>query len=81
LTALHHGCARFWILFVGDDMDSFRWVAVVLSIILGLGVTRLLSSAVEVFRSRNQAHLDWVPLAWEGNDFWRVTANGLRLEE
>jgi hypothetical protein len=54
-------------------MDSFRWIAVVLSIILGLGVTRLLSSVVEVFRSRNQAHLDWIPLVWAGCIFlWQI---------
>ena len=57
----------------GDGMDSFRWIAVVLSIILGLGVTRLLSSVVEVFRSRNQARLDWIPLAWAGCIFlWQI---------
>jgi hypothetical protein len=54
-------------------MDSFRWIAVVLSMILGLGVTRLLSSAVEVFRSRHQAKMDWVPFVWAGCIFiWQL---------
>jgi hypothetical protein len=47
-------------------MDSFRWISVVLSIILGLGITRLLSAAVEVFRARDRWEMDWVPLAWAG---------------
>ena len=45
-------------------MDSFRWIAVALSMILGLGITRLLASFVAVFRSRNRSRLDWIPLAW-----------------
>ena len=54
-------------------MDSFRWIAVVLSMILGLGVARLLSSVVEAFRSRNQAQMDWVPFAWAGCIFlWQL---------
>jgi hypothetical protein len=54
-------------------MDSFRWIAVVLSMILGLGITRLLSSVVEVFRSRNQVELDWVPFVWAGCIFiWQL---------
>jgi len=47
-------------------MDAFRWISVVLSIILGLGITRLLSAAVEVFRARDRWEMDWVPLAWAG---------------
>jgi hypothetical protein len=54
-------------------MDSFRWIAVVLSMILGLGVTRLLSSTVEVFRSRHHAKMDWVPFVWAGCVFiWQL---------
>jgi len=45
-------------------VDSFRWIAVALSMILGLGITRLLASFVAVFRSRNRSRLDWIPLAW-----------------
>jgi hypothetical protein len=45
-------------------MDTFRWVAVGLSMILGLGVTRLLTSAVSVIRSRHHAEVHWMPLVW-----------------
>ena len=57
-------------------MDTFRWIAVVVSMILGLGVTRLLSSAVAVFKSRRRAAVDWLPLVWalvifvQQIDFW-----------
>lgn len=54
-------------------MDSFRWISVTLSIILGFGVTRLLSGAVAMFRSRNNAQLDWIPLVWAGCIFfWQI---------
>lgn len=45
-------------------MESFRWLSVVLSIILGLGMTRLLTGLVGVFRARQQNAIDWVPLVW-----------------
>jgi hypothetical protein len=54
-------------------MDSFRWISVVLSIILGLGITHLLSAAVGVFRARDRLQLDWVPLVWAGCVFiWQL---------
>ncbi len=54
-------------------MDSFRWISVVLSLILGFGVTRLLSASVMLFRSRSRAHIDWIPLAWAGCIFlWQL---------
>lgn len=54
-------------------MDSFRWIAVTLSIILGFGVTRLLSGGVAMFRSRTIARLDWIPLVWAGCVFfWQI---------
>lgn len=45
-------------------MESFRWISVAFSMILGLGVTRVLSGSILVFRSRHRAELDWVPFAW-----------------
>jgi hypothetical protein len=45
-------------------MDTFRWITVVVSTILGLGIARLLTSSVVLFHSRNRAKLDWVPMAW-----------------
>jgi hypothetical protein len=54
-------------------MDSFRWLAVALSILLGLGVTRLLIALIDVFRSRSRARPDWVPLTWAGCIFlWQI---------
>jgi len=54
-------------------MDSFRWLAVALSILLGLGVTRLLSALIDVFRSRREAKADWVPLTWAACIFlWQI---------
>jgi hypothetical protein len=50
-------------------MDTFRWVAVGLSMILGLGVTRLLTSAVSVIRSRHHAEVHWMPLVWATSIF------------
>lgn len=47
-------------------MEPFHWISVAISIILGLGITRLLSSFIAVFKSRAVATLDWVPLAWAG---------------
>lgn len=45
-------------------MDTFRWMSTVFSMILGLGVARILASAVAALRARRRARLDWVPLAW-----------------
>lgn len=47
-------------------MDSFRWISVVLSMILGLGLTRLLSTTVALFRFRRKVTGDWIPFAWAG---------------
>jgi hypothetical protein len=45
-------------------METFRWTAIVLSMILGFGLTRLLISAVEVFKSRHTTDIAWMPLVW-----------------
>lgn len=45
-------------------MDTFRLILPAFSMILGLGVTRVLSGLVEIFRSRQHARLDWIPIAW-----------------
>jgi hypothetical protein len=47
-------------------MDDFRMMATVLSMVLGLGVTRLLLGLVTVFRIRRTSPADWIPLAWAG---------------
>ena len=47
-------------------MNNFPIVATVLSLVLGLSVTRLLLGLVTVFRIRRTSPVDWVPLAWSG---------------
>lgn len=44
-------------------MDAFRWLAVVLSTMLGLGTTRILSGFVSAFKMRHRATPDWLPLS------------------
>jgi hypothetical protein len=57
-------------------MSNFPIVATVLSMILGLSVTRLLLGALTVFRIRRVAKPDWVALVWAAMlfatqlDFW-----------
>jgi hypothetical protein len=57
-------------------MDTYRWISIVISIILGLGITRLLTSAVGLFLARRKATFDWIPFAWsltifvQQIDFW-----------
>ncbi|WP_313606748.1 hypothetical protein [Rhizobium sp.] len=43
---------------------TFPILATVISMVLGLSVTRLLTGLVTVFRIRRRSPLDWVPLAW-----------------
>jgi uncharacterized membrane protein len=45
-------------------MSNFPIVATVLSMLLGLSVTRLLLGALTVFRIRRAAEPDWVALVW-----------------
>jgi hypothetical protein len=45
-------------------MESFRWIAVAISMILGIGVTRLLSSAVMILRNRDEFEFDLLPTVW-----------------
>ncbi len=43
---------------------NFTIVATVISMVLGLSVTRLLTGLVTIFRIRRKSSMDWVPLAW-----------------
>jgi hypothetical protein len=47
-------------------MSNFPIVATVLSMILGLAVTRLLLGLLTVFRIRRASKPDWVTLVWAG---------------
>jgi hypothetical protein len=62
-------------------MDNFRWIAVIVSLILGLGVARLLISAVGIFRVRRRVVLDWPPLVWAATIFLQEVAFWWSLEE
>lgn len=48
----------------GERVDAFRWVTVTVSMVLGVGVARPLSSGVAVFRARERVVPDWIPGAW-----------------
>lgn len=50
-------------------MNAFGWIAVPLAMIFGLGITRLLTAGVAVFKTRERAQLDWVPIAWAACTF------------
>ncbi len=45
-------------------MSTFEFISVALSFILGLGVTRLLMSAVKLFLWRGELDFHWIPVAW-----------------
>jgi hypothetical protein len=45
-------------------MSNFPIIATILSMVLGLSVTRLLIGLVTVFRIRRVSPVDWVPLVW-----------------
>jgi hypothetical protein len=46
------------------DVAEFKWAAVVFGMLLGLGITRVLSSVAAAIRSRRTAGMDWVALSW-----------------
>lgn len=54
-------------------MDSFKWITVTISIVLGVGITGMLSGAVALFRARGTVRFDWIPLVWAGCIFlWQL---------
>jgi hypothetical protein len=46
------------------SISVFRAIWVAPSIILGLGMTRLCSDAITLFRSRHNVRIDWIPIVW-----------------
>ncbi len=46
------------------SISAFRAIWVAPSIILGMGMTRLSSDAITLFRSRHNVQIDWIPLVW-----------------
>ena len=45
-------------------MDQFNYLAVLISIILGLGITQLLSGVGRLLQARGHVRLYWPTLAW-----------------
>lgn len=45
-------------------MDEFSYLSVLLSIIIGLGLTQLLTAAGRLIRHRDRVRVDWLPLLW-----------------
>ena len=45
-------------------MTEFEFLAIGISMILGLGTTLLLSSFLSVFVNRHEKKLDWLPIVW-----------------
>jgi hypothetical protein len=65
-------------------MDAFGYVSVILSVVIGLGLSHLLSGVVELFKSRRNVrfywvHLLWVALTFVGHIFLWWTMWNLRL--
>jgi hypothetical protein len=45
-------------------MDAFSYLSVLLSIILGLGLTQILTASGRLIRHRERVRTDWLPLLW-----------------
>ena len=46
------------------SMDAFSYLSVLLSIVLGLGLTQILTASGRIIRHRDRVRLDWLPLLW-----------------
>ena len=47
-------------------VDAFSYLSVLLSIILGLGLTQVLTAVGRVIRHRDRVGVDWLPMLWAG---------------
>lgn len=45
-------------------MDAFGYVSVIISVVIGLGLSHLLSGVVELFKARRRVRFYWVHLLW-----------------
>jgi hypothetical protein len=45
-------------------VDAFSYLSVLLSIIIGLGLTQVLTAAGRLIRHRDRVRVDWLPLLW-----------------
>lgn len=54
-------------------MTIFDYVSATIMLVLGIGVTQLLSDAVDAFRRRQTSRLHWIPMAWAAIVFaWQM---------
>ncbi len=49
---------------MNPSVDMFNFVAFAPSLMIGLGISRLMGDAVTLFRSRSKARIDWIPIVW-----------------
>jgi len=65
-------------------MSDFEFVSVILAIVIGLGVTRILSGLASVLENRSTLRSDWIVLTWAVGVllwqvlFWLGTVNSAR---
>lgn len=64
-------------------MTAFEYLAVLISIVLGLGATELLAGVQRLAHARDRVRFHWLPLTWAGLVFvalvqWWWAAFGLR---
>lgn len=45
-------------------MQNSHWVTSTIVMVLSLGMTRMLASAVSLFRARHHSKMDWIPFVW-----------------
>lgn len=45
-------------------MDAFGYVSVIISVVIGLGLSHLLTGVVELFKARRRVRFYWVHLLW-----------------
>lgn len=61
------------------SMTLFEFLSIGVSLVLGLGVTLLLTSLLAAFRARRRVRLDWIPFVWAAyvlaiqGQYWWVT--------
>ncbi|SHG11420.1 hypothetical protein SAMN02745157_3639 [Kaistia soli DSM 19436] len=62
-------------------MDTFRWMSTVFSLILGLGVARILLASIALFRARGLVRIDWLPCVWAAIIFLQQITFWWSIEE
>jgi hypothetical protein len=56
-----------------EHINEFKSIWLAPSMILGLAITKLLSDAVTIFRSRHKSKIDYIPIIWAISIFlWQI---------